>query len=183
MEKEIETRFLDIDKENLVNILNMLGADDLGNEKLDEIIFYDEKLTWVGKEKFVRLRKTKGKIKLTYKHNDKQTVDSAREIEVEVSDMDKCSELLQNIGLKIIRRLEKYRHSFKFGDVIVDIDTWPKIPVYAEIEGPTIESLEEVALHLGFDWEKRFDGNARQVYSHYGYEMDKLPIITFKKFE
>ena len=40
MEKEIETRFLDIDKEELVKKLVSLGASDEGEEKLEEIIFH-----------------------------------------------------------------------------------------------------------------------------------------------
>lgn len=183
MQKEIETRFLEIDKDELVKKLVSLGALDEGEEKLEEMIFYDEAMTWKRKNKFVRLRKTKGKVKLTYKSNVEQTVDSAREIELEVSDLQKCSELFENIGLKIIRRLEKCRHTFRLSDVVIDIDTWPKIPIYAEIEGQSAEALKRVCGQLGFDWEKRFDGDAREVYRHYGYNMDDISILTFDEFK
>ena len=49
---------------------------------------------------------------------------------------------LEKVGLKAMRRLEKYRHTFELGDVTVDIDTWPKIPVYMEVEGPSVDSLK-----------------------------------------
>lgn len=183
MQKEIETRFLEINKEELIKKLTALGATDLGEEKLEEIIFYDEAMSWQGKGKFVRLRKTKGKVKLTYKNNQQQTVDSAREIELEVSDLEKCSELFSNIGLKAIRQIEKNRHSFKLGEVVVDIDMWPKLPIYAEVEGPTVEALQKICKQLDFDWEERFDGDAREVFKHYGYNMDNLTVVTFQEFK
>lgn len=183
MQKEIETRFLDINKDELVKKLVSLGAVDKGEEKLEEIIFHAADGSWIGKRKFVRLRKTKDRIKLTYKENVEQTINSAREIELEVSDLDKCSKFFEKVGLKEIRKLEKYRHTFELDDVVVDIDRWPKIPAYMEIEGPTIESLKNFCHKLGFDWGKRFDGDAREVFRHYGYDLDKIDVITFSKFK
>lgn len=183
MQKEIETRFLDINKDELVKKLVSLGAIDKGEEKLEEIIFHAADGSWIGKRKFVRLRKTKDRIKLTYKENVEQTINGAREIELEVSDLDKCSEFFEKVGLKEMRKLEKYRRTFELGDVVVDIDRWPKIPAYMEIEGPRIESLKNFCDKLGFDWEKRFDGDAREVFRHYGYDLDKIDVITFDEFK
>lgn len=183
MQEEIETRFLEINKDELVKKLVLLGALDEGEEKLEETIFHAADGSWMGKHKFARLRKTKDKIKLTYKENVEQTVNSAREIEFEVSDLDKCSKFLEKVGLKEMRKLEKYRHTFKLDDVIVDIDRRPKISAYMEIEGPSIESLKNFCDKLGFDWEKRFDGDAREVFRHYGYDIDKIAVITFKEFK
>ena len=179
MQKEIETRFLDIDKDALVKELAALGAIDKGEEKLEEIIFHPADKSWIGKRKFVRLRKTKHKIKLTYKENMEQTADSAREIELEVSDWDSCVEFLHKVGLEPMRQLEKYRHTLLLSDATIDIDTWPKIPAYVEIEGPSTESLKIVCKKLHMDWEKRFDGDAREVFRHYGYDLDNIVVITF----
>ncbi|KKR61850.1 hypothetical protein A2643_00130 [Candidatus Nomurabacteria bacterium RIFCSPHIGHO2_01_FULL_39_220] len=78
MQKEIETRFLEIDKNELVKKLVSVGAVDRGEEKPEEIIFHAADGSWIGKRKFVRLRKTRDKIKLTYKENVAQAVYSAR---------------------------------------------------------------------------------------------------------
>ncbi|KKT00240.1 MAG: Adenylate cyclase [Candidatus Nomurabacteria bacterium GW2011_GWF2_43_8] len=183
MQEEIETRFLEINKDELVKKLISLGAVDKGEEKLEEIIFHAADGSWVGKRKFVRLRKTKDKIKLTYKENVEQTASSAREIEFEISDLEKCSKFLEKIELKAMRRLEKYRHTLELGDVTVDVDTWPKIPTYVEIEGPSVESLKNFCNEFGLDWEKRFDGDAREVFRHYGFDLDKIDVITFSEFK
>lgn len=183
MEKEIETRFLDIKKDEFAKELVLLGAIDKGEEKLEEIILHPADLSWIGKRKFVRLRKAKGKIKLTYKENVEQAVDSAREIELEVSDLKKCVEFLSKLGLVPMRQLEKYRHTFVLGDVTFDIDSWPKIPVYVEIEGPSVEALKAVCEQLRMDWKKRFDGDAREVFRKYGYELDNIVVITFDELK
>ena len=181
MQKEIETRFLEINKEEFIKKLISLEAVDKGEEKLEETIFHAADGSWLGKRKFVRLRKTKDKIKLTYKENIEQTVDSAKEVEFEVSDLDKCSQFFEKIGLKAMRQLEKYRHTLLLGEVTLDVDTWPKIPTYVEIEGPTVESLKDFCDKFGLDWEKRFDGDAREVFRHYGYDLDKIDLITFSE--
>jgi len=182
MQEEIETRFLEINKDELVKKLVSLGAIDKGEEKFEEIIFHAADGSWIGKRKFVRLRKTKDKIKLTYKENIEQTVNSAKEIEFEISDLDKCSKFLEKVGLKEMRKLEKYRHTFELGDATIDIDKWPEIPVYAEVEGLSVESVKNACKKLGLDWEKRFDGDAREVFRHYGYDLDKIDVITFSEF-
>jgi adenylate cyclase class 2 len=181
MQKEIETRFLDIDRDQLVQKLASLGAVDKGEEKLEEIIFHAADLSWVGKRKFVRLRKKNDRTVLMYKENIGQTVDSAQEIELEVSDLEKCSEFLGKLGLQPMRRLEKYRHTFELDGVTLDIDSWPKIPPYVEIEGPSVESLKTVCGKLDIDWKKRFDGDAREVFRKYGYDLDDITVITFSE--
>lgn len=183
MQKEIETRFLEINKDELIKKLVSLGAIDKGEEKLEETIFHAADGSWMGKGKFVRLRKTKNRVKLTYKVNVAQTVDSAMEIELEVSDIEKCKEFLLQIGLTEKRKVEKYRHTFEINGVTVDIDTWPRIPVYVEVEGSSVEVLKNISEQLGFDWEKRFDGDARQVFIHYGYDFDKVSLFTFSEFK
>lgn len=183
MKKEIETRFLEIDKKKLVKKLLSLGALNEGEEKLEEIIFHAADMSWVGKRKFVRLRKTKDKIKLTYKENTGQKIDSAQEIELEVSDLNKCSEFFQKIGLTAMRELEKNRHTFKLDDITIDIDTWPKIPAYAEIEGPSVKAIQKICDKLDLDWNNRFDGDAREVFRHYGSDLDKLTMVTFSEFK
>ena len=80
-----------------------------------------------------------------------------------------------------MRQLEKYRHTLLLGEVTLDVDTWPKIPTYVEIEGPTVESLKDFCEKFGLDWEKRFDGDAREVFRHYGYDLDKIDLITFSE--
>jgi len=183
MKTEIETRFLDVHKAEIITKLKRLGAVDKGEEKLHEIIFYDNNLTWLAEHTFVRLRKNNHGVTLTFKQNKEQKVDSAQEIEFEVSDMEEAKSFLQAIGLTAYRIVEKYRHTFTLDTVTIDIDTWSKIPVYVELEGGTVEDLKSVSRKLGLTWENRFDGDARFVYKKYGFDFDAMRTVTFDRFE
>jgi adenylate cyclase class 2 len=183
MKIEIETRFLEIDKKDLIEKLIKFGAVDEGEVKLDEIIFYDKDLKWLDEHRLVRLRKIKDKIKLTYKHNKGQKVDSVDEVEFEVSDFDEAKILLESIGLIAYRVVEKRRHTFILDGVTIDIDEWPRIPAYAEFEGNSVDELKKIVEKLSLKWEDRFDADPRYVYKHYGFDFDKLRWVTFGRFE
>lgn len=183
MKTEFETRFLEINKQGLISKLKELGAIDKGEVKLSEIIFYDSELKWLEEKRLVKLRKKNDTIKLIYKNNKEQKVDSAREIEFDVSSMEDAKNFLESIGLIAYRTVEKYRHTFELDGVVFDIDTWPKIPVYVELEGESIESIQEVAKKVGLDWDNRFDQDPRFVFKHYGFDFDNIRTVTFDKFE
>lgn len=183
MKTEIETRFLEIDKGKILLRLKELKAVDRGEIKLNEIIFYDKNLEWLKENKLAKLRKKNNTVTLTFKNNKEQKVDSAKEIEFTVSSFEDAKAFLEAVGLVAYRIVEKYRHSFQLDGVIVDIDTWPKIPVYAELEGSSVEDLKLVAQKLDLVWENRFDGDPRYVYKKYGFDFDQIRTVTFDKFE
>jgi len=183
MKREIETRFLEINKEKLIKKLKEFSALDKGEIKLNEIIFYDKDLKWLNENKLVKLRKENNKIKLIYKNNKEQTVDSTKEIEFNIPSLEEGKIFLEAVGLIPYRIIEKYRHSFVLDNVIVDIDTWPKIPTYAEFEGESVDSLKEIINKLGLKWEDRFDKDPRFVFKKYGFDFDKIRTVTFDKFE
>ena len=183
MKTEIETRFLEIDKPALIKKLVALKAVDKGEIELNEIIFYDKDLKWLEEKRLVKLRKKNDSVKLIYKNNKEQKVDSAKEIEFDVSSLEDAKALLEAIGLVAYRIVEKYRHSFVLDGVTLDIDTWPKIPVYVELEGDSVEALQKVAQKLGLVWDNRFDGDPRFVYKKYGFDFDKIRTVTFDRFE
>lgn len=183
MKTEIETRFLDIDKVNLISKLNALNAENKGEFKLEEIIFYDKDLKWLDEKKLVKIRNNGTTTKLIFKNNSEKTLDGAKEIEFEIPNIEEAKLFLESIGLTAYRTVEKLRHSFILDGVTIDIDTWPKIPVYAELEGDSIEKIKEVAMKLEFDWDSRFDGDPRFVYKKYGFDFDNIKTVTFEKFE
>lgn len=184
MNTEVEARFLDINKQQLTEQLAALGATDKGEVTLTEIIFYDQENKWPDEGRFVRIRSTGDTTKLTYKHNQAQTIDSAREIEFAVPDAKLAEQFLEAIGLVSFRHQEKKRHTFKKDGVTIDIDTWPKVPTYVELEGPSEEAIKSVAQALGFKWEDAVFDDARAVIQgRYGIPMGSLKWFTFERVE
>jgi adenylate cyclase class 2 len=182
--REIEIKFLEIDKPKLIEQLKSLGALDLGEELITEQIFHDPQGEWYPQRKFGRIRKTSKGIFFTYKHGQERTATGTIEIEFKIDQAEKMKAFLEAMGLVMDREQEKYRHKFNLGEVVVDIDTWPKIPTYVELEGPTEESIKNAAKILGFDYSKGLFGTADIVIREvYGLELRKLRYFTFDKVE
>ena len=182
--REIEVKFLGVEKEKLIEKLRKLGAEDQGEDKLKEAIFYDKEGKWQYTEnKFVRIRKTNKGVFVTFKHKEAATATGVKEIEFQASDFNKVKDFLEETGLIFYREQEKKRHKFNLAGVIVDIDTWPSIPTYVELEGQSEEALKNVARLLGLDWSKAMFGVAHEVIESYGIPVRKLKYFTFDKIE
>lgn len=182
--KEIETRFLDIDKEALISKLHENGAEDYREDFLREIVFYDKENTWPDQQRFVRIRENRDGVTLTYKHQTAMSIDGTTEIEFSISDREKGKQLLEAVGLVAFREQEKKRHTFVLDNVTVDIDTWPSIPTYVELEGESESDIKDVAEKLGFDWSKAIFENAKIVIEkYYHVPVSKLRFFTFSKIE
>jgi adenylate cyclase class 2 len=184
-DEEIEVRFLDIDKQALVAQLRArTDVEDLGEHMLKEAIFYDSALVWQKQGKrFVRVRDYgNGTVELTYKESA-DAVAGTKEIECTVSDFDTMCRFLEAVGLVLYRVQEKYRHTFHMkhatGEtVIIDIDTWPTIPPYVEIEGNSEALVQKTAELLGFDYIQAETRNARRVIE----EVYGVPVGTMREF-
>lgn len=184
MNREIEARFLEVNKKELVEKLISLGALDGGEKMLSEIIFSDTEKSWVDAGKRVRLRSINGKTELAYKQTDQQGINGAIEIEFDVSNAEKAELFLERIGLKAIRHQEKRRHTLTLDDTTIDIDTWPKVPTYVEIEGASEDDIRKVAEKAGFDWSNVIFDDAREIIQkHYGIPYDSLRWFTFDRCE
>ena len=182
--KEIEVRFLEVDYGALVQKLKSLGAEELGDSFLEEIIFHDAAQVWGSLGKFVRLRKSDRGVYLTYKNHVAAAIDGTEEIELSVDDSHMAEIFLERVGLIAERHQQKKRHSFKLGEVVVDIDTWPKIPTYVELEGPSEAALREAAAKLGFDWKDAMFEDARGVIEKiYNIPIGTMTWFTFDRFE
>lgn len=183
--REIEVRFLEIDAEALKQRLRELGAEDFGEDMFEEIIAYKDAEWFEYMRKFVRLRKSKNKITMTYKHQEKDIADGTEEIEFNVDNFDNAELFLKRIGFDyFMRKQQKKRHSFKFSRVNVDIDTWPKIPTYLELEGESEQALKDMAQKLNLDWSKAiFENHRIFIEKYYGIPVAKLKYFTFDRIE
>lgn len=182
--REIEVRFLEINKDALIAKLRELGATDHGEDFLKEVIFYDPDFKWRHERRMVRVRSTNNSTVVTYKHHQHQSAAGTEEVEFTADSAERVNALLEKIGLIAFRHQEKYRYTFQLGGVTIDIDTWPKIPTYVELEGTSEEMLQKVAHRLGLDWAKANMTDARWVIENiYNIPVSKLRYFTFDKIE
>ncbi len=175
---------MEIDKDALVKKLLELGAQDDGETMLEETIIYDRELKWRDEQRFIRLRKIGSKTILTYKEHKLHTIDGVYELESEVSDLKNTETILEKIGLKTHRHQQKKRHTLQLNGVTFDIDTWPRIPTYVELEGESEAKIKDAAAAVSLDWNKVEFHDARWVIENiYKIPVGQLQWFTFDRFE
>ena len=93
--------------------------------------------------------------------------------------------LLKACGLRPKSEEESYRETWMLGEVEICIDTWPWIPTFMEIEGPSEVLVWETAEKLGLSKPKAKFGSVDSTYAHYyGIKEEvfnfETPKVTFE---
>ena len=164
MDNEIEAQFLDIDKEEMRKRLKKLGAKLVKPEVLMKRVVFD-----LGADSFARVRdEGQGKIVMTYKKiSDDKSIMGTKEVNLTLDNYENGVLMLKCFGLKPKAEQESYRETWVYGDVEMCIDTWPWIPTFIEIEGPSEKIVWETAKKLGLDKSKAKFGSVDSTYKHY----------------
>ena len=178
MENEIEAQFLDVDKDEVRGRLKKAGAELVKPEVLMRRVVFN-----TGASSFARVRdEGGGKIVMTYKNiSDESSILGTKEVNVVVDNYENGILFLKGCGLKPKAEQESYRETWTLGEVEICIDTWPWIPPFVEIEGPSEKQVWEVAKLLGFLKEQAKFGSVDSTYRYYyGVECDVVNLHTPK---
>ena len=169
--KELETRIVDIDVDDIRNKLSSLGAEKVKSEdQVNEIYDFDDGRLLAAKG-YARIRTTVDRIKgketvfmTTKKMLSQDTFKVMEENEVIVDNREMARKIFTSLGLKLQESISKYRESYKINDSLVEIDINDKsfcpFP-YLEIETTSIEKLEEIVKLLGYTLE---DTTSQTIY-------------------
>ncbi|MBC5627993.1 CYTH domain-containing protein [Clostridium sp. NSJ-6] len=169
--KELETRIVDIDVDDIRNKLTSLGAEKVKSEdQVNEIYDFDDGRLLAAKG-YARIRTTVDRIKgketvfmTTKKMLSQDTFKVMEENEVIVDNREMAGKIFTSLGLKLQESISKYRESYKINDSLVEIDINDKsfcpFP-YLEIETTSIEKLEEIVKLLGYTLE---DTTSQTIY-------------------
>lgn len=182
MAKEIEAKFINIDKSQVVKQLEKLGAIKVFDERLLRRCVY--KLPIEKEGAWARIRDEVDKITMTYKRVVNQSLDGVEEVELIIDDFDKGRSFLKSIGLLEKAYQESKRMRYVIESVEFDIDTWPALNPWIEIEAKTEEDVKKYAKLLGFKWEDAMFGSADLVYEKiYNIDADwinnRCPFLKF----
>lgn len=177
--EEIEVKFLDIKVDKVEEKLKSLSAKKVYDQVFEEWIF--KKPEW---EKFygrVRVRKQGKKVEMSYKETRQRTSKGNLEIEFSVGDAKLAVEFLNKLGIENVRHQQKRRIHYKLNDVFIDIDFWPKLPPYVEIEGTNLNKIGDIVSKLGFSMKDKCELDAFQIYTHiYKIDITKIKELVFK---
>lgn len=184
MKPEIEAKFLDVDFDDLRAKLRALGAECSHSTRLmrrKNFDYPDMRLEAIGG--WIRVRDEGDKVTLAYKQLDNRDIDGTKEVSVEVSSFDDTVALLQAIGLKQTSYQETRRESWVLDGAQIELDEWPWVQPFIEIEAIDENALHATAAKLGLDEKQTLHGSVEVVYMReYDVteaEVDSWPEIIF----
>jgi adenylate cyclase class 2 len=172
MKTEIEAKFLDVNHDAVRRKLKEAGALCEQPMRLMRRVTFDSP---VMKQKggWIRVRDEGHRVTMTYKQVDKLEVDGVQEIEVTVSDFDGTVAIMRESGLGGNSFQESKRETWRIDDVEIELDEWPWLKPYIELEGASEEALHDVAAKLGLKWKDAKFGDVmvayRAQYTHLTY--------------
>lgn len=165
MDTEIEAKWLNIDHNEIREKLRACGAELVQPERLmtRKVFDYEDKrLEKIGG--WVRVRNEGDKTTMSYKQLNDRTLHGTKEVTVIVDDFDKACGFLESIGLMFNSYQETRRESWKIGDTEIELDTWPWIPSFLEIEAPSEDELKVTAQKLELDYADALHGSVETAY-------------------
>lgn len=204
--KKIENLFFEIDQlindedisfikqnfnvENLSSIFK-LQIDDIESILNSKILISFLDKFKINPKKWMRLRKTieekadgitKETVALTIKHilkNDESGIQQMKETEILVNSLEETNELLENLGFSYRSYQEKRRIKYIFNEHEIDIDTWPGLPTYFEVEGKDKNDLSNILNLLGYSFDDAVSCTADEIYQTIGIDINNMRELKF----
>lgn len=96
-------------------------------------------------------------------------ISSQKEAQVIVDSFENAALILQSFGLIITDYQENKRETWQFKDgTLIELEEWPNLPTYIEIEGSSIEAIKDAANTLHLDWNLHTTDSTDKLYmKHY----------------
>jgi adenylate cyclase class 2 len=107
-------------------------------------------------------------------------IDSMKEATITVNSFDDGAQFLLALGLVATTYQETRRESWRLGNVAVELDTWPWVPSFMEIEAATATDVKAAATALGLNWSDARDGGIEPVYQAV-YDITPAEIQSWKR--
>ena len=178
MHTEFEVRILEIDSEKVIEKLKSLNAV-FEWDRIQKRFVYD----FIPKQdnKWIRLRTNGDKTTLTIKNLVSSEIDGTQELEIVVSDFDRTNLILKELGYVARGYQENRRIQYDLNGVEIDIDSWPMIPTYLEIEGPSEDAVYNAVSALGFSKEDCTTRDVDGIYKDYGYNVLEISELKLEE--
>jgi len=125
---------------------------------------------------YLRLRREGKKQEIIFKQktDGNKLVKNETEISMLVDDWEEAQQFLAVLGMKLVGIQEKHRESYILDNLRFDIDTWPGIPAYLEIEGESIESIQKGVQLLGYEMEETTSIGGKELFDNYGVDYKQM---------
>lgn len=175
---EFEAKMLDVEPDELADRILRLGGRRVGDRLMRRYV-YD--IRPGDESRWIRLRDDGTAVTLTVKEIAHDGIDGTMETEVVVSDFEVTNDLLGRIGFVAKSYQENRRASFELDGAQLEIDWWPLIPPYLEIEGQSREHVVRVGHALGISEDELTGENTVKVYARYGIDLAEICELRFSE--
>ena len=133
--------------------------------------------------KWIRLRQDGEIVEITikyiYSNKANYNIDEVKEIEIKTDNFEMANKLIEEMGYYRKKLAEKKRDSYSYQGMDIEIDEWPLLEPYIEIEGTNIDKIYELANLLGYSKEQTRVMNTEDVYLEKGIDLSKYEEMTF----
>ena len=180
-EKELVSLTIELGVKDIKDILKLPVEKIL--EKIQSKAFCEKISSYkINPNKWIRLRKSNEKVELTTKHifdKKETTVQTIEEREVITSSFEETNSILESIGIVKRSYQEKIRYSYKLDEANIEIDLWPLLNPYIEIECDDVSTIESIINKLGFNDKEIVSINTKQLYHRIGIDLQETPELKF----
>jgi adenylate cyclase, class 2 len=174
---EHEAKVLDINPDDVKNRILAAGGRQAAQARLMRRYVYD--IIPGDMSRWIRLRDSGTETTLCVKEIRSDAIDGTLEVETAVGDFAAANDLLGMLGFRPKSYQENRRTSFVLGDVQLEMDEWPMIPPYLEIEGRTKDDVVRVAGLLGYPEGQLTGENTIKVYARHGIDLTAISDLRF----
>ncbi|WP_330252749.1 CYTH domain-containing protein [Nocardia sp. NBC_00565] len=173
---EHEAKILDIDPDTIEQPILDKGGRKLGERFMRRYV-YD--ITPGVDGKWIRLRDNGNGTTLAVKEITSDAIDGTHETEVGVDDFAATNALLGMLGFTAKSYQETKRVSFELDRAQIEVDTWPQIPPYVEIEAASKNEVIRVAELLGYTESDLTGENTIKIYARHGIDLNTIRELRF----
>jgi adenylate cyclase class 2 len=174
MNKEIEIKILNVDRKKVTALLRKLGGRQVMRPTLMREVYWESPAPERRYSSF-RLRSEGKETRLTLKlKKDDRDFLVRDEYETAVGDFGAAWQILELVGFKVFRQREKIREEYRVGRVKVEIDEYPRMRPYLEIEAHSKKDAESLLKKLGFSLDLASSETATEIIKRAGLNPDSL---------
>ena len=176
---EKELKEIDFNILNNINNLSIAEIRELLKSKELEESF--SKLN-INPNKWIRLRESNGETELTVKHilekkNDR--FQNVIESEIKVSSLEEANTILESIGICKRSYQEKIRYSYEYKNAEIEIDIWPLLEPYLEIECDEDNIIDEIIEKTNLKDHEIVSLNTEKLYNRINIDIHNISELKF----
>jgi adenylate cyclase class IV len=141
----------------------------------------DGSRTLISQGAYLRLRKEGERSELILKWKDQKSKGNVKRehessITINETEWEEVRNIVEQTGLNRILIQQKKRTSYVYHHFAVrfDIDIWPKLPPYLEVEGSSIEAISKGLKLIGFSMNEASSISGKELFEKYGVDPNYL---------